>query len=207
MLPVVYLYVRNRHIADKARFLFNGAACCIGVRVLASALGNPLIKYLSGSDLSRQPDGFMHSVYSLAAAVVPLLLMTCLLWGVERIAKKAGGRAENIEKKDYVSYGIALAGGMIVWLAAPQLFGKAQASDSLYYPLVLFIVGLVSGLLRPGVLWRTVLAVAIGQTLGFMFVAMKDMGPLWLMGLFFILADSFAVVVGATAGSLLRTQR
>lgn len=195
VLPMAYVSVRHRHIPHKLSFFFTGIACCIGVRVISSLMTGP-------SPL-QQPGSGIPAVYSF----VPVLIMVFLLWGIEAIRVDTSAGSRRIATGDYVVYGIAVAACIVLWIASPLLLGTPQAFDSHYYQPTLLVIGIVLGLLKPGSLWRSVLAVIIGQTLGFLFVALQKMGDLWLMGLFFILADSFIVVAGAATGSLLRGKR
>ena len=110
----------------------------------------------------------------------------------------------KITSKDYVVYSLAVIAGILIWVLSPTITGQQEPwdSESSYYFVSLFIAGAFCGALHPIKIWRWAVAIYFGQLLAAMIVAM---GPLILLGVFFLAGYTLVALAGAASAAALVT--
>lgn len=94
--------------------------------------------------------------------------------------------------------------GAAVWALSPWLAGSREPwdADGAYWPLALAAAGLLAGLLAPRPAWAHYLGSILGQAAyEWLFL---PIGPLFVMGVAFLMAYSIIFVVAAALGGRLR---
>ena len=103
----------------------------------------------------------------------------------------------------YVVFAVGVLFGYGIWAASSMIFGTKEAFDSPFYGLTLVVVGALFSLFSKDKAWRWVVAILIGQLIGFALLVVKRPGPLWPLGLIFIFIYSSAVFLGTILGASL----
>jgi len=91
-----------------------------------------------------------------------------------------------------------------IWASSPWLTGHKEPWDaeSLFYVGSLFVGGLVSGLLIPKPLWAQYAGSVVGQVI--YELLFLQIGPLFVLGVGFLLGYSLLFLAGALVGSRVR---
>jgi hypothetical protein len=92
----------------------------------------------------------------------------------------------------------------MVWALSPWVTGQWEPWDAngVYYPAALLVGGALVGLLSPRPLWAHYLGAFVGQ-LGYELVALRA-GPLFVLGMVFLLGYTMVFLVGAAIAGLVR---
>ena len=100
---------------------------------------------------------------------------------------------------------IAVLVGAAVWVLSPWATGHAEPWDApgYYYHAALVLGGILSGLTIPKPLWAHYLGSVLGQFL-YQLVFLQ-IGPLFVIGVAFLLGYSLLFLGGALLGSRIRT--
>jgi hypothetical protein len=98
------------------------------------------------------------------------------------------------------SFLVATSSAAIVWALSPWLAGHREPWDaeSYYYPVALVIAGAISGYIAPRPLWAHYVGAVVGQ-IAFQAIFLR-IGPLFLLGVAFLLGYSLVFLLGATIG-------
>ncbi len=90
---------------------------------------------------------------------------------------------KNIITRTRVGFLIGILLGAAIWWASPHVAGEMEPWDATgpYYPLALFIAGLLAAFVDPQRFWISAIGIYIGQFLYAIFFLPG--GPLWLLGL------------------------
>src|SRR5262245_13535804 len=91
-----------------------------------------------------------------------------------------------------------------IWALSPWLSGHPEPwdSESLFYVVGLIVAGMLAGLLRPRPLWAHYVGAVAGQAAyELVFLAV---GPLFVLGVAFLLGYAIVFVLAAAAGARLR---
>jgi len=101
---------------------------------------------------------------------------------------------------------LAAAAAAMVWGLSPWLTGHWEPWDAhaLYYPGGLLVSGALAGLLSPRPLWAHYLGAFIGQ-LAYEIIALR-VGPLFMLGVVFLLGYTIVFPVGAALAAYARTR-
>jgi hypothetical protein len=99
---------------------------------------------------------------------------------------------------------VALVASALVWGLSPLITGHLEPwdADGLYYVGVLAVTGIVAGSLFPRPLWAHYLGSVVGQ-LTYELIFLK-LGPLFLIGIVFLLGYSVVFLVAAAIAARLR---
>lgn len=94
--------------------------------------------------------------------------------------------------------------GATIWALSPTLMGHVEPWDAegVYYPVTLFVSGLVLGVIGPRAIWAHAVGIVIGQFL-YMLIFLP-IGPLMVLGVLFLFVYSLLTLAGAGFGSVLR---
>jgi len=86
--------------------------------------------------------------------------------------------------------------GAVLW--SSLLMAVGDPFDTLLYPLLLIALGAILAALNPRDTWRWALGVVVGEVAAFMvFVASGRGGPLWIVGLMYVLPFGLLVWAGS----------
>jgi hypothetical protein len=100
---------------------------------------------------------------------------------------------------------LAAVFGAVLWLEAPRLTGERDAFDSPLYPVYLFLAGAVFAACLKTHGWLAALAILLGQLMGFGTLVARGLGgPLWPLGIAFVVAYSPIALAGAFVPVLYR---
>jgi len=93
-----------------------------------------------------------------------------------------------------------------IWALSPFLIGLREPWDtaSNFYVAALFVAGLVAGTLSPKPLWAHYVGVLIGQ-IGYE-LTILHVGPLFLLGVVFLLAYGLVYLVAAALAGYVRSK-
>jgi hypothetical protein len=99
--------------------------------------------------------------------------------------------------------------GLGVWLVPAEFFGQSEPwdSNSPVYPVALFLIGVLLGILAPGRPGAAATGVFLGQLVVLLWrvVRSPETSELWLVGVVFLAGYTFvATGIGGLLGSLLR---
>jgi len=102
------------------------------------------------------------------------------------------------------SFLVATACAAIVWALSPWLAGHREPWDaeSYYYPIALVAAGAIAGYIAPRPLWAHYVGAVVGQ-IAFQAVFLR-IGPLFLLGVAFVLGYSVVFLIGAIVAGLIR---
>ncbi len=101
---------------------------------------------------------------------------------------------------------VAAGAGAAVWGASPVLTGSTEPWDAEFpfYVVALVVAGLMAGLAMPKPLWAHYVGSVAGQIgYGVLFL---DVGPLFVLGVAFLLAYSLFFLAGASIGAQARVR-
>jgi len=106
--------------------------------------------------------------------------------------------------RDAFTLAIAAALRAAVWALSPTLTGHAEPwdADGPYYLSALAIVGAITGSLFPKPLWAHYLGAVFGQAA--YEAVFLDIGPLFILGLVFLLGSSLVFLATAAVGAFVR---
>lgn len=104
----------------------------------------------------------------------------------------------------YLSLLISVLAGASIWALSPWATGHAEPWDAsgVYYGAALLLAGLVSGFIVPKPLWAIYVGSVLGQA-GYGLMVLPS-GPLFLVGVGFLLVWSLLCLGGGYAGSRMR---
>jgi hypothetical protein len=93
-----------------------------------------------------------------------------------------------------------------IWALSPFLIGLREPwdTDGNFYVAALFVAGLVAGTLSPKPLWAHYVGVLIGQ-IGYE-LTILHVGPLFLLGVVFLLAYGLVYLVAAALAGYVRSK-
>jgi len=109
-----------------------------------------------------------------------------------------------VKKEIFINLVLSAAAGALIWALSPELAGKKEPwdSDSPYYFASLLVAGAVLGMIGPRYIWAHAAGIVLGQ-LVYMLVFLP-VGPLIVLGVFFLAGYSLLCVGGAAIGSRAR---
>jgi hypothetical protein len=104
----------------------------------------------------------------------------------------------------FVTIFVAALASAAVWAMSPALTGRAEPWDAEFpfYVVSLLAAGLVSGMTAPDPLWANYIGSVAGQV-GYELLFLS-MGPLFVLGVVFLLGYSLLFLAGAAVGALVR---
>ncbi len=93
-----------------------------------------------------------------------------------------------------------------IWALSPLLIGLREPwdTDGNFYVAALFVAGVLAGTVSPKPLWAHYVGALIGQT-GFELIVLH-VGPLFLLGVVFLLVYGLVYVVAAALGGYVRSK-
>jgi hypothetical protein len=99
---------------------------------------------------------------------------------------------------------VATLASAAIWAMSLVLAGRAEPWDAefLFYVFSLFAAGLVSGTVVPEPLWAHYIGSLVGQV-GYELLFL-NIGPLFVLGVVFLLGYSLLFLAGAAVGALVR---
>jgi hypothetical protein len=102
--------------------------------------------------------------------------------------------------------GVSAVAGALAWALSPLLTGQREPWDvgGLFYVFALIVAGSSAGLLTPKPLWAHYLGALFGQ-LAYEVVFLR-IGPLFIVGIAFLIAYSLIFVVAAAVAGYLRVR-
>jgi hypothetical protein len=101
---------------------------------------------------------------------------------------------------------VAAGAGAVVWGMSPVLTGSTEPWDAEFpfYVVALVVAGLGAGMVAPKPLWAHYVGSVVGQ-MGYE-VLFLDIGPLFVLGVVFLLGYGFFFLIGASVGAQVRVQ-
>ncbi len=210
IITVGYLAVRNKRITRKLLFLTAGTSCCFGVRFFAAFIMNEALRFF----IDPQKTPTSSNPFTVFSVTFNILIEAAVYWLVLAYLEKKLNREKaeqrkddgNLIVRDTVIFSLGVLFGSSIWLASSTIFGKKEAFDSPYYILVLVIGGALCSFFSKDRSWRWVVAILIGQVIGFALLVMKHSGPLWPLGVFFILLYSSVTFLGTFLGASINSR-
>lgn len=213
IITAIYLLVKNKRIAQKLLFLMTGTFCCFGVKFFASFLHGQIVRYFINPQ--KPPTSFtpmtiflttFDLLIQIALSLVVLSYLEKKLY-LKKVEKRENGdlilRDSVVFSLGVFSLGVLFGCGICV--ASSMIFGTKEAFDSPFYGLTLVGGGALCSLFSKDRAWRWVVAILIGQLIGFALLVVKHPGPLWPLGVLFIFIYSSAVFLGTILGSYLNS--
>lgn len=206
IITAIYLFVRNKRIAQKLMFILTGTFCCLGVKFFATFIHGQIVRYFI--DPQKPPTSFTPltiflTVFDLLIQIALSLLVLSYLekkLELKKVERKEDGDLSFI---DYAVFALGVLFGYGIWAASPMIFSTKEAFDSPFYGLTLVVGGAVCGFISKERTWRWVVAILIGQLIGFALLVIKKPGALWPLGIIFIFIYSAAVFLGTILGASL----
>lgn len=185
-----------------------GTFCCFGVKFFASFIHGQLVRCFINPQ--KPPTSFTPMTIFLTTfdLLIQIALSVVVLSYIEKklnlkkVEKKEDGYHSFI---DYVVFALGALFGCGIWVASSTIFGTKEAFDSPYYVLTLVVGGALCSLFSKDRAWRWVVAILIGQLIGFSLLVIKKPGALWPLGIFFIFIYSAAVFLGTILGASLNS--
>ena len=107
----------------------------------------------------------------------------------------------------WFAFGIAVTLGALVWVYSRPITGEIEPwdADGFYYPAALFLAGMAPALLSTSRFWLLPLGVILGELIVFLFrVYQGPGGPLWPLGVIFLVLYSLPAFLGAGLGVVVR---
>ncbi len=205
-----YLVVRNKRITQKLLFLSTGTFCCFGVKFFVTFIIGQVVRYFI--DPQKPPTSFTqftvllttsNLLIEIALYFVVLTYLEKKLYREKAEQKKDGG---NFIIRDSVIFSVGMLFGCGIWLASSVIFGTKEAFDSPFYMLALVTGGALCSLLSKDRAWRWVVAILIGQVIGFALLVVMHPEPLWPLGMFFIFLYSSVTFMGTLLGASINSR-
>ena len=102
----------------------------------------------------------------------------------------------KLEKDSILNITIGVFLGMVIWACSPIIAGSVEPWDAkgAYYSIALFLSGIIGALIYHKKYLSTVLGIVIGQII---FILIFRFGPLWIIGIAWIVGTSFLTFLGA----------
>lgn len=101
----------------------------------------------------------------------------------------------RFRKDNFISFSIGIFFGVLIWALSPLITGEVEPWDAKvsYYPIALFISGVIGQILYPKGLIASVFGIYLGQVL---YLFIFAFGPLWLIGTILIVPYSITALLG-----------
>src|SRR5574341_1516067 len=111
-----------------------------------------------------------------------------------------------MKPRPWLTLAVSAALGASVWALSPWLVGHREPWDAggQFYALALATAGILAGLLTPRPFWAHYLGAFVGQVA--YEVLFLPIGPLFILGLAFLLAYSLVFLVAAGVAGYLRAR-
>lgn len=187
-------------------FIMTGTFCCFGVEFFASFIHGQIVRYFVNPQ--KPPTSFTPMTIFLTAfdLLIQIALSLVVLSYIEKklhLKKEEKKEDADLSFIDYIVFALGVLFGYGIWAASPMIFGTKEAFDSPFYGLTLVVGGSLCGLVSKDRAWRWVVAILIGQLIGFALLVVKRPGPLWPLGMIFVFMYSAAVYLGTVLGASL----
>ena len=96
--------------------------------------------------------------------------------------------------------------GLLIWIGSGILSGQKEAWDSPVFFIVIVpsmaALAFVIGFVRPGPPWLRGLALVILQPIAMVLMSDKQLGPLWMVGIFYFFLIAAACALASFLGTL-----